>query len=157
MKLKWVVPIFCLLAIPIALFVKLPSPDTVEAPKQPLIRSIAPSPTPRVLNEKELWSLVQEWRKENNLKAYREDAWLCAAALKRLDQIKTDWSHDGFYAMQLRYDYVSENLGKDADDAGTLLNTWLESPSHRDNLLKPYKDSCIETEGTYAVQMFANF
>lgn len=118
-----------------------------------------PSIAPRVLNPSRLWDSVQNYRLESGYKQYTEDERLCTIARKRLSEVETDWSHEGFwkYTEDFSHNGMAENLGRDYWPESELMNAWKFSPSHKENLDKPYRYSCIETEGLYAVQIFANF
>lgn len=138
------------------------TPDfTVLVPSPSVIPSstIKPSPTPRVLDKKKLWDLVQKFRTGAGYKAYTEDLRLCTIARKRLPEVVTDWSHDGFYKYtdDFAHNGMGENLGRLYETEYMLVVSWINSPTHKENLDKPYKYSCIETDGLYAVQIFANF
>lgn len=63
-----------------------------------------------------------------------------------------------------RYVYAGENLARDFSDAGSVVNAWMNSPSHRSNLLdKGFKEIGVAVtsgvltgqDGILVVQMFA--
>jgi hypothetical protein len=119
-------------------------------------------PTPLVVKEIEkekLWSLVQEWRVENQKTKYVENSRLCRYAKTRLDQLKTDYSHRLFLKEVRNYfptEDVAENISEGYLNEKMILNAWLSSASHEANLKKDYTYSCIATDGNYVVHLFMN-
>ncbi len=114
------------------------------------------------LDEDVLWSVVNEWRSNQGLKKYIKNDLLCDIANERLKTIEEDFSHDKWKETFERFSknrlsYGGENLANVSDGEESTLNSWLQSPSHYKNLRYDFKYSCIETDGTYAVQIFGNF
>jgi len=92
------------------------------------------------------------------------DEKLCDYSAFRLEQIKRDWSHDGFRKMnKYIYEYThaktgGENLGRDFISEQDTLNAWLNSPTHLENLTKPFTHSCIKADSQgHSVQLFASY
>lgn len=98
-----------------------------------------------------------------------------AASQKASDMFKDNyWAHfspngaspwDFIINSGYRYSYAGENLAKDFNDSQGVVNAWMASPSHRDNLLKgEYKDIGFAVingtlngqETTLVVQMFGS-
>ncbi len=115
------------------------------------------------LNENTLFSLVQEWRTENNLPEYNLNQQVCGFAESRLNKQLINFSHDGF---QEDIDAFSKLNGGNPDwifgenlvqwaisDEDALLG-WIESPKHLANLKADYTDSCIKCKYTYCTQIF---
>jgi uncharacterized protein YkwD len=110
------------------------------------------------LNEDKLWDTVQDWRIANNLTPYIKDEELCILARMRLPEIKKDWSHNGWLnRLPSRYSKYAENLARGYTDETAVLDAWLKSASHAANLKDNYTNSCIQTDDTYAVQLFRSF
>lgn len=74
---------------------------------------------------------------------------------------KTPWSF--ISAFGYKYIFAGENLARDFNDAGSVVNAWMDSPSHRSNLLdKNFKEIGVAVvngkfsgrESTLVVQMF---
>lgn len=75
---------------------------------------------------------------------YRKDHKLSQLSIKdtdfskvRQNQIKTDWSHDKFYLLSKKYfgnKLVGEILAKDWENANEIMNAWVNSPSHKEQL-----------------------
>jgi len=75
----------------------------------------------------------------------------------------TPWSF--FLNFGYKYKYAGENLARDFADAGSAVNAWMDSPTHRENILNPnYRDIGIGvvegnlsgTETTIIVQFFGS-
>lgn len=114
--------------------------------------------TAKTLDQDKLWEAVQDWRVKNNLKPYIKDEYLCILARMRLPEIEKDWSHNGaFKRTPSNYKVLGENLARGFFDEKETLNAWLASASHAANLRFNFTHSCIQTDKTYAVQMFASY
>lgn len=122
----------------------------------------------------EIVRLTNVERQRQGLGALQLDSQLTQAALRKAgDMFARDyWAHvspsgtqpwyfvsDAGYA----YRYAGENLARDFSQAADIVQAWMDSPTHRDNLLSPrYQDVGIAvvdgtlggTETTLVVQMF---
>lgn len=123
-----------------------------------LILTVLPRISPSVLGyasnifPSEVIRLTNEKRAENGLAPLEESSVLDQAAqAKGADMLnKGYWAHvapDGtqpwkfFSDFGYNYRYAGENLARDFSDAASAVNAWMNSPSHRDNLLSPkYQD-----------------
>lgn len=135
------------------------------------VTHVIPTPIPVSVNQytsEELWEVVNIWRLQSGYQSYIPDNQLCAIARQRVEEIKTDWSHNGFirHANQGDYTHVNyvnlgENLARGFEDETETLLAWLNSPTHRENLEYVYTHSCIVASSTeretYAVQIFARY
>lgn len=119
-----------------------------------------PPPT-SVINEQILWSLIQDWRKNNNLQPYIKDQNTCNLAYIRASEIQTDFSHNSFnnHTNDFSYYKLGENIAKGSSSSheNDILNIWINSPSHRENLDYPYTHSCISCLNNKCVQIFADY
>lgn len=107
------------------------------------------------VNAQELVTLTNLKREEQSLPALSlNDDLVKAAALKAGDMIaKNYWAHtspDGqspwtwFEDAHYRYVYAGENLARDFGDSNSVVEAWMNSPTHRDNLLSSrYRDMGI--------------
>ena len=122
----------------------------------------------------ELVALTNSQRQANGLPSLSLNQNLVqAAALKGGDMLaKSYWAHtspDGAtpwtFIKQAGYSYIyaGENLARDFMDTGSVINAWMNSPSHRDNVLSSrYRDIGIAVihgnfqgqDTTLVVQMF---
>jgi hypothetical protein len=114
------------------------------------------------------------YRRQNGLSDLRFDSTLSQAAQKKAEDMFEDdyWAHiapDGTtpwtFITRAGYDYVyaGENLAKDFQKSGAVVVAWMESPSHRQNILnEKFKDIGVAVvngeldgyETTLVVQMF---
>lgn len=97
-----------------------------------------------------------------------------AAKQKAADMFANDyWAHispsgttpwDFFESVEYRYLYAGENLAKDFDKSTNLVAAWMNSPTHRENILNPnyteigfaiVNGDLSGNETTLVVQMFA--
>lgn len=102
-------------------------------------------------------------REEMGLAPLRIDNSLSqAAAQKGADMLSRDyWAHVSpagetpwsfFLGSGYQYKYAGENLARDFDSAGDVVRAWMQSPTHRENLLSPkYRDIGVSVvEGDFA-------
>lgn len=111
-------------------------------------------PTPAI-NGIDIMKLVNEYRLETNRPKLIYSDFLCSIANKRLTEIRTDWSHNGF----LKSKYcdnctLGENLSKNFLFSDQVMDGWLNSQPHKRILDMNYTHSCIATDGDYIVQIF---
>lgn len=133
-------------------------------------RSISsPKPTvpKRFPNGEEVLAEVNNWRSKS-YGAYSYSEELCTVATKRLSEIKKDFSHNGFQNMvnegllSSKFTRLGENLANynrdlikfDPPKARDYLKGWLDSQSHKENLLADFTHSCVKCDKGYCVQIF---
>lgn len=116
------------------------------------------SPTPINIDPDKLLSLVNEWRKENNLAPFTKSERLCKIAQIRLPEIKNNWSHSGFSLERFCDNkcYLAENLAKDYWNESEILEAWKHSASHSANLKIRLPYSCIVTDNQHIVEIFGS-
>lgn len=94
----------------------------------------------------EVLQYVNEARARNNLSALVLDNTLCAAAEVRAEEVGRRFSHtrpDGsswitvIREFGIPYRVCGENIALGYRDARTVVNGWLNSPSHRANIMSP--------------------
>ena len=107
------------------------------------------------LTKADVWKVVNQWRNDAGYDQYVESEELCKIAEARVKEIQVDFSHKGFYNYNTNY-IKSENIAKNFTNASFLINDWVNSPTHLDNLKKSYKHSCIAVDNDYVVQIFSN-
>jgi hypothetical protein len=101
------------------------------------------------ISPSEVIRLTNAQRAANGLNALTENTSLDSAALaKGNDMIaKGYWAHfapDGtspwtfFVNFGYKYQYAGENLARDFSDAGSAVNAWMNSPTHKENILNPH-------------------
>lgn len=121
-------------------------------------------------------TLTNQKRAENGLSALSENNLLDqAASAKAADMIASDyWAHNSpsgktpwsfINAVGYRYIFAGENLARDFNDPGAVVSAWMNSPSHRSNLLdRNFKEIGVAVssgklgghEGILVVQMFGS-
>jgi uncharacterized protein YkwD len=127
--------------------------------------SVAPLPTivPFEADEHKIWLLIQDWRQANGKRQYNENAVLCKYAYQRLEEVKTDWSHDGFWRVsksakaESGFTNVGENLAHFMFSNQDYLDNWLASPEHKKNLDNNFTESCLRCSTDYCVQLFGKY
>jgi hypothetical protein len=104
------------------------------------------------ISPSEVIRLTNVQRADNGLSPVTESTILDAAALAKGNDMlaKGYWAHfapDGttpwsfFLKFGYKYSYAGENLARDFQDASSTVTAWMNSPSHRENMLNPnYKD-----------------
>jgi hypothetical protein len=96
----------------------------------------------------EVIRLTNTQRVANGLGALTENSTLDGAALAKGNDMlaKGYWAHfapDGtspwsfFLKFGYKYKYAGENLARDFPDAASAINAWMNSPSHKENILNP--------------------
>jgi hypothetical protein len=107
--------------------------------------------------------LTNDQRAANGLSPLTENMSLNSAALAKGNDMlaKGYWAHfapDGtspwsfFTSFGYKYQYAGENLARDFSDAGSAVSAWMNSPTHKENILNPhYKEVGIGVvEGSLA-------
>jgi len=121
-------------------------------------------------------NLTNKEREENALSPLSLNQQLTQAAnAKAADMFDSDyWAHNSpsgktpwsfISTAGYKYVFAGENLARDFNDAGSVVNAWMDSPSHRSNLLdKNFKEIGVAVvngkfsgrESTLVVQMFGS-
>jgi len=104
------------------------------------------------ISPSEVIRLTNVQREADGLSPLTENSILDAAALAKGNDMlaKGYWAHfapDGtspwsfFLKFGYKYQYAGENLARDFQDADSAVNAWMNSPSHKENILNPnYQD-----------------
>lgn len=137
---------------------------------------------PRVLgyaaniSPEEVIRLTNARRAESGLAPLNQSSTLSQAALAKGNDMlaKGYWAHfapDGtspwnfFLNFGYKYKYAGENLARDFADASTAVSAWMNSPTHRENILNPnYRDigigvvegNLLGADTTIIVQFFGS-
>ena len=94
--------------------------------------------------EKDILKLINKNRNQNNINDLVMDETLCGLAAVRACEASKKWSHERpngtrFYTVfsdyNVRITKVGENLAKGSLDPETLVNAWMNSDSHKENIL----------------------
>jgi uncharacterized protein YkwD len=114
--------------------------------------SIEPIITPIEQQKAEIEELINQYRLQNGKSTLSRDSYLCELAEFRLQEIKTDWSHDGFHKMKKeKYSSFGENLAKNWTTDKEVMKAWIDSPTHNNILLGHWTNFCVSQEEGYYV------
>lgn len=119
-----------------------------------VLLSVFPKAFPKVLgyaaniSPAEVIRLTNAQRAANGLSPVTENSSLDSAALAKGNDMlaKGYWAHfapDGtspwsfFLNFGYKYKYAGENLARDFGNAGDAVNAWMNSPTHKENILNP--------------------
>lgn len=109
------------------------------------------------INSSILSSRVNSWRTEKGLNHLPEEESLCQYAEKRTIDIQTEWNHDIFKkdsCLNTNYVFCGENLAKGYQTEEQVLQAWIASPTHYDNLIREWSAMCIKCKDGYCAQQF---
>ncbi len=126
------------------------------------------------ISAEEVWQLTNEQRLKNGLPPLKSDPQLVQAATAKANDMFTHnyWAHVSptgvqpwsfFNSAGYSYSYAGENLARDFNVSDDVVKAWMDSPTHRDNILNSkYEDIGIATvngildgvETTLVVQEF---
>lgn len=96
----------------------------------------------------QLYDLVNNYRSKLNLNPFKKNTQLKeSASLKLKDMFdKQYWSHNNpegkppaFFVAQAKYNYshLGENLAESYFNPKDIIDAWIKSPSHNENLIRP--------------------
>ncbi len=108
-----------------------------------------------IINSDSTWNLVQNWRKENNLKEFEKSDRLCVIAkdLANDTNIKKISFRDKYWNYPYKIGQVSIY---NADSASDVLEEWINTKDNLEILKKDWKYSCLVCEGNNCAQIFSN-
>ena len=112
-----------------------------------------------------LFGLVNEYRTKNGLKQLVIYSPLCEFARIRSEQVQSDWPHNGydqaagqgtlFSTICPNCIKVGENLAKDYPNEEAILQAWIFSAYHKDNLDGDWDWGCaVCSANNYATFLF---
>jgi uncharacterized protein YkwD len=116
-----------------------------------------PSETETDVNN--LFVLINNWRVDKGLPPLIWYQYLCPFSYQRLAQLRTNYSHDGFYPMvsTMKYGHYGENLSPGSLANKYALSAWENSLEHRENLEGDYTYTCIARDSKTIIQLFAKY
>lgn len=98
---------------------------------------------------------INNYRLSKGVAPVKTDPYTCSFANIRAQEAAGNFSHAGFYSRASgktlpypRYRLVTENLAW-APDGQNVVNMWINSPTHRANLLKNTAFACVGQYGNY--------
>jgi uncharacterized protein YkwD len=116
------------------------------------------------LNSFQIYNLINDYRAKNNLPKLSWNPKICDYAKTRLNQIHSDWSHNGYWntpPFYVKVAYTGENLANSTLSESQTLKDWINSPEHKANIENPhFTQTCIASDVyqnvNYSVQEFAS-
>lgn len=90
--------------------------------------------------EIECFNIINNKRQENGLEELEWDDELYEVAKIRAEEASRKWSHtrpDGTPWYTVSDEIHGENLAKGYNDAGLVVNAWMDSQGHKENMLRP--------------------
>ncbi len=145
--------IFGMLLVLIVFFISTGLPKVAKENNKDTISSVLPTTIIELTNKE---------RESHNLQKLKQSSLLNLAAYLKAEDMKTKnyfdhYSSEGtspwywFDIVDYDYLYAGENLAIYFNDSGKVINAWMESPTHRDNILKKeYTEIGVATiNGTY--------
>lgn len=134
-------------------------PTTSIIPKP----TATPTPKPRKLDGGRLFNLVNQYRAKNGMSQLQWYLPLCDYARQRSQQISTDFSHEGYLSdaesKVLYQQYcpecarTGENLAEGFISEEGVLQGWINSPTHKENLDYDWTYACAYFYGNKYVEM----
>lgn len=129
---------------------------TIASPVLNLNIAVVPSP-PFDSSSLYLLSKVNAFRQKNGKSEVLSNSKTCQLARERAQEIVTNFSHDGFdrrksensFPYEL-YSEITENIAMNSDYKN-VVGGWINSPGHRENMLKDTPFVCIVQNGDYFV------
>ena len=120
-----------------------PAPTTAPTPVPTPTPTTAPTPAPAagydLAKAQEVFNLVNTLRAENGVPALTWDDQLYASAQIRAQEITVVWSHtrpDGTDCFTVSDALHGENIAYGYADANSVVNGWMGSQGHKENILR---------------------
>ena len=141
-----------------------PTPTPTKTPL-PLTPTATPSltttentsATPEVSVQSYLMQKINEYRSSQGLSSVNTDTHTCNFAKTRVTEISSSFNHDGFRNRidsktlpYPTYSEVTENIAMNSDYK-KVVQAWIESSGHAENMLKDTPLACVENLGNYYV------
>lgn len=102
-------------------------------------------------------SKINNFRKSKGLSAVRSDSNSCDFAEIRVKEVIKNFNHEGFYKRvndnnlpYPSYKEVTENLAQ-TEDYTKVIDLWINSPAHSENMQKDTPFVCVANSGNYYV------
>ena len=151
----------------IALTVVLSGPSTAVVTNN-TDTSIQPFQPKDLLTEVSIENAINDYRIQNGKNRLDKHDPLCDLAKIRVYEIKSDWSHQGFESRKdgdlfarfcntekLDCLGIGENLAMNFNTVSDVMNGWINSEGHRENMLGDYNVQCVAVDNGYITSMFA--
>lgn len=99
------------------------------------------------------YALISDYRRSISLKPTVLSAHTCNIADKRVIDIQTKFNHELFLERAKGYD-MGEILSENYTDEKTLLQAWLNSPTHKAVIDTDYRYGCLRCKDYKCVMIF---
>lgn len=150
-KSKFVIPTSVPTFIPTPTLTPVPTPTPTLAPKP----TVAPMMQNNSGGSNSLLDQINAYRASKGLSAASSDSQTCAFAQTRAGEISSNFTHDGFtnrissHALPYpSFSTVTENIAE-TSNAGDVVNMWINSPVHAENMQKDTPFICVAQNGNY--------
>ncbi len=117
------------------------------------------SATPDLSIQGFIMQRINEYRSSQSLPPVSTDSQTCSFAKTRVAEISSSFNHDGFRSRiesktlpYPTYSEVTENIAMNSDYKKVVQN-WIESPGHAENMRKDTPFVCVEMQGNYYVYL----
>lgn len=156
-------PTKTLLVLPTKTTTPTPTPTKTVVPSPTPTMTPTATPTPQIDQPNSSLTSIQEYilsevnafRKSHGKSEVTSEKYTCEFAIVRAKEITTDFSHAGFDQRVANktlpypgYSLVTENLAMTSDYT-RVVQLWINSPGHRDNMLQDTPHICIAESGKY--------
>lgn len=137
-------------------------PTWVPTPAQTVPTIPPPQPTSAAGNNNSgdtvvssMMAAINKYRAAQNLAPVKTDSYSCSFAIIRAQEISKSFSHDGFQNRINNntlpypgYSVVTENIAKNSNYQD-VVNQWINSPGHAENMRRDTPFVCVGREGDY--------
>lgn len=110
-----------------------------------------------IISGNSLIDQINKFRSSNGKSSISENNDVCSFASTRASEIVNNFNHDGFSNRANsktlpypNYSEVAENIAMNGD-VSKVVPGWIDSPGHRENLLKELPFGCVKNSGNYYV------
>ena len=100
---------------------------------------------------------INDFRSSKGLSPLSTDGYTCAFATLRAGEITGSFNHDGFTSRinsgslpYPSYSNVAENIAMNSDQ-NAVVQGWIDSPGHNENMSKDVPYGCVGNSGNYFV------
>lgn len=114
-----------------------------------------PTPSPQVDKLSYIMGQINKYRSSRGLSSVKTDSYTCSFAQIRAKEITIGFNHDGFTKRVNSgtlpypgYRIVTENLAM-TSDYRNVVNMWINSPGHAENMRKDTPYVCVAWSGNY--------
>lgn len=154
-------PIGIISPIPTSIPTSIPTPTQILPTLTPVptnVPTAVPTTSPNISLDDPIayiMNAVNDYRRSKGLPSVSPDPNTCDLARRRAGEIVSNFNHDSFYNMGNNntlpypsYSQVTENLAM-VDDYKKVVDLWINSPTHAENMQKDTPYVCVASSGYY--------